>query len=167
MLKKILFNFALAFLTFIFSQIIIVIDWRLNLWPALIAYLLMIFGLEKSFLWSLSAGFLFGLFSIFPFGLHLIIMYFVVTILYLLTKNFLTNRSFMSFVVLSIVSSLCFQGLIFLSEKTLVSFKLLDKILTFNFYDLFIYLMANIIFIIIAFLITLKFTRRLSASVIE
>jgi len=167
MFKKILLNLILAFLIFIFAQIIIALDWRLNLWPTLVAYLVMVFDLEKSFLWSLTAGFLFGLFSILPFGIHLLIMYLVVTALYLLTKNFLTNRSFISFMALSLISSLIFQGLLLLSEKILISFNLLDKILTFTFYDFFIYLLANIIFMIIAFLITLKFTRRLSVSVIE
>lgn len=167
MLKKILLNIFLAFLVFIINQALLAFDWRLNFWPAIIAYLLMIFGLEKSFVWALTVGFLFDLFSVFPFGVHLIIMYLVTSLLYLLVKNFLTNRSFISFLAVSFLAAVSYQGLIFLSEKILTSFNLMTKILIFNFYDLLIFLSANLAFMIIVFFLTLKFTRRLSVSMIE
>jgi len=108
----------------------------LNLFDSSIAYLnlivlflvFLVFSLDLIPLlwWSLATGIVLELFSIFPYGLTATIVLLTAVGLQFLFKNFLTNRSIYTFVLLVVAGTAIYNLLLFLSSFLLFSLNVTD-----------------------------------------
>lgn len=150
---------------FLIQQILILrLDARLNFWPTLLIFSLLIFDLRKALIWALSIAWLLDLYSFLPFGSYLFYFFIIMLILYFLTKNFLTNRSLVSLLILDLLSCGLFLLLLFISEQIYLKFLLINKIALYGFKNALIFLGANLLLTLILFIITLKFTKILEVN---
>jgi hypothetical protein len=135
------------------------LDWRFNLYPAILVFVLFLFDLKPAFFWLLGLGFLADLFSFLPFGFNLSAFFCLILITYFLNKNLITNRSFFSLLMLAAIATVFFNFFLFLAFKffgradLVGAFALNMGIIGFQ-------LLTNLIFIFLAFFIASLFSRR-------
>lgn len=166
--KKNIFWLVSLILIFIIEQALILpLDARLNFWPTVLIFTLLIFDLKKALAWALGAGFLLDLYSFLPFGSYLAYFFLIMLLLYFLTKNFLTNRSLVSLLILNLIACASFLALLFITEKIYLKFLLIEKIALYGWQDMLIFFLANLILTLIGFIITLKFTKILEVGSIQ
>src|SRR4030043_1581982 len=96
-LKYILICLLILLVFIIHQSFLLPLNWRFNFWPAIFVFILFVFNYKTALLWGISLGFLLDHFSPLFFGTHLIILYLIISILYLLTQHLITNRSILSF----------------------------------------------------------------------
>jgi len=167
MLKKYFLSVLLIILIFILHQSLAAhLDWRFNLWPVILVFILFAFNENSALLWVLISGFLLDIYSILPFGIYLVILFLVILIIYLLAKNFVTNRSFMSFFVLTLIASIIHIIFLFLAQILFSWLGNLEKIIIFNLSTILFQILTNIILCIILYYITSKFTKKLKTDLI-
>ncbi len=167
MQKKYFFIILLIIFVFILHQSLIAnFDWRFNLWPVILVFVLFAFNENLALLWGIVSGFLLDLYSILPFGINLITFFLIIFIIYLLAKNFVTNRSFLSFFILCLIAVFLNIGFLFLAQKLFSWFGNLEQIIIFNWSTIFFQILTNIILCIILYFITAKFTKKLKTDLI-
>ena len=167
MLKKYLLTFFLIVSIFIFHQSVILnFDWRLNLWPIILVFILFTFSSELSLFWVTVVGFLLDLYSVLPFGIYLSLLFLCLFVIYILAKNFITNRSLISFLILSLLATILFNLELFVVQKFFLWFDVLDKELIISFKIILIQMVSNLILALILFFITFKFTNKLKTDLI-
>jgi len=124
------------FITFIFIlQLSFVSDlswWfsMLNIILISLIFILVYFGFKITAFWSLGFGFLLDVYSFNYYGLYILSLFLTLLLVNFILVNFITNRSLYSFLVLIIVSLLCFQIILhslayffsFFNEKYLAVF---------------------------------------------
>ncbi|PIT89794.1 hypothetical protein COU23_01985 [Candidatus Kuenenbacteria bacterium CG10_big_fil_rev_8_21_14_0_10_36_11] len=142
------------------------LDARLIFWPAIISFIIIVFGHRLGLIWGLIIGFLLDIFSPLIFGSHLMIFFLITIVIYLLAKNFLTDRSVMSFIILSLTAALIYVFLLYLIQMILIKLAGQNQIFNFNLKSLFIFLGANLVLILILFLFTLKFSKKLETNIL-
>lgn len=79
--------------------------------PLLIIIILvsLLYSLRLGLIWALAGGFLIDLYSIQNFGTHVITFVLMIILVHLLFKKFITNRSFYSFLFLTIISTIFYH----------------------------------------------------------
>ena len=142
------------------------LDAGLIFWPAIISFIIIVFGHRLGLIWGLIIGFLLDIFSPLIFGSHLMIFFLITIVIYLLAKNFLTDRSVMSFIILSLTAALIYVFLLYLIQMILIKLAGQNQILNFNLKSLFIFLGANLVLTLILFLFTLKFSKKLETNIL-
>ena len=124
MFKKYIAIFLIICIIFIIHQSIILrLDARFNFWPAMIIFLIIIFGLRLGLIYSLAWGFLIDLYSPLPFGTFLIIFFLIAVICYFLAKNFFTDRSLLSFLILGLLATTLNYFLLFYTKDIYLGFR--------------------------------------------
>lgn len=165
--KNILWFLSIIFIFIIEQALILSIDTRLNFWPTFLVFALLIFNLKPAVVWALACAFLLDLYSFLPFGSYLFYFFIILLILYFLTKNFLTNRSLTSLLILDSVACGSYLILLYVSEKIYLKLLIIDKIVIYGFKNVIFFLLANYILTIILFIITLKFTKILEVNILH
>jgi len=161
MSKKIIFTILPIILIFILHQsLILKLNWRLNFWPVILVFILFIFDYKLSLIWALTVGFLLDLYSSLPFGFNLVILFLLTLTAYLLIRGFVTNRSFLSLLILAIFATLFYNIFIFLSQELLIWLIDFNKILTFDLSTIFVQIVSNAVLTFLLFISTLKLTKR-------
>ena len=154
-------------LVFILHQsFILKIDWRFNFWPVLLTFILFLFGSKIALFWGVGLGFLLDSTSILPFGTHLFLLFLIILILHFLTQSLLTIRSVLSVFILTLISTLFYNGFIYLVYKILIRFGNLTEVLTINLNTILVQLLSNLLLIFILFISTLYLTRRLHTNLV-
>ena len=143
------------------------LDWHFNFWPAILIFILFIFKERVALIWCISIGYLLDHFSYIPFGVNLIILFLMISGVYFLMKNVLTNRSIFSLFILTLIGTLIYDGLYLLTTGWLIRAGDLETILRLNFLGIIWQVLANTILTFIMFLIVLKFTKRLQSDLIS
>ncbi len=167
MLKKYLLSALLVITVFVLHQSLAAhLDWRFSLWPVILVFILFTFNENSALLWALISGFLLDLYSILPFGIYLIVLFLVILIIYLLAKNFVTNRSFTSFFILTLIATGLHNLFLFLSQILFSWLGNLEKIIIFNLSTILFQILTNIILCIVLYFITSKFTKKLKTDLI-
>lgn len=167
MLKKYFFITLLIILIFILHQSLAAhLDWRFNLWPVILVFILFTFNENLALLWTVIIGFLLDLYSVLPFGIYLITLFLVILIIYLLAKNFVTNRSFLSFFILTLTASVLHIIFLYFAQSLFTWLSNLEKIMIFNLSIIFFQILTNVILCIILYFITSKFTKKLKTDLI-
>lgn len=165
MFKKYLLIALLIIFIFILQQSIILnLDPRFNLWPVIFVFTLFTFNEKLALIWTLSSSFLLDLYSPLPFGIYLVIYFIIIFIIYLLAKNFITNRSFLSLIILTLIASLIFNLLMFLCQEIFIWLSNLDRLLIINFQTILIQILSNTIIAVLLYIFTLKFSKKLKAN---
>jgi rod shape-determining protein MreD len=165
MFKKYSFTFLLILLIFFFHQsAILAINWRLNFLPAILVFVLFAFNKNLALFWSISLGFLLDVYSALPFGSHLISLYLILLAVFFLAKNFITNRSYLSLTILTILATLLNNLFLYLIQKIILLSSVPNKLIIINWQIVFIQIISNLILISIIFYITYKFTTRLKTD---
>lgn len=80
-----------------------------NLILVILIFILNLYGLRTALWWSAGAGLLLDIFSFSFFGIFLISLSASVVFVYFLLKNFFTNRSLYSFLVLTVVFTIFYE----------------------------------------------------------
>jgi len=167
MIKKYFFTFLLIIVVFIIQQSLIIrLDARLIFWPTILSFITVIFNPRWSLIWGLSAGFLLDIFSLLPFGSHLIIFFLIIAVVHLLSKNFLTDRSILSFIILSLVAIVIYNCLLYAEQTILIKLISQYQIFKFNLKSLLIQSIVNLILTLILFFTTLKFSKKLETNIL-
>ncbi len=107
---------------------------RINFVIIILIFILVLFNLKLTLLWSLGLGLLFGFFSFLPFGSELFCLLMSVVFSNFLFKNFFTNRSLYSFLLLTFFMSVFYNILMII------------LLLIYNFFDNYILLKIDIYF---------------------
>ncbi len=166
MFRKNLLLILLIILVFVLHQsLFLKLNARFNFWPAIMAFIIFVFGYKTVLNWGVVAGFLLDLFSALPFGINLISLFIIILILYLLIKNLITNRSLFSLLILSLVATLVSGGLFYFASIIFKSGEGI-KLDFINLNTFFVQLVSNLIFTLLAFFVTLYFTKKLNTNLI-
>ncbi len=167
MFKHNLLKFIFFVLIFIIHQsFALTLDWRFNLWPAILTFTLFAFGEKNSLFMAILIGFLMDNMSILPFGSYLITFFLITVVSFLLAKNFITNRSFISLFILTFISIIIFNFLLWFLQIIYLWFNLLEKTLIININTIIFQLITNTVLIMILYLTFNKFTNKLKTNLI-
>jgi len=139
---------------------------RINFVIIILIFILVLFNLKLALLWSLGLGILFGFFSFLPFGSHLFCLLISVVFSNFLFKNFFTNRSLYSFLLLTFFISIFYNVLmiILLLIYNFFGNYMLLKINMYFFENKFYELILNFIVVIILFYIINFFSKKLKPA---
>jgi len=167
MYKKYLISFLLIIATFIIHQSLVLnLNWQFNFWPAILIFILFIFKEKTALVWGISIGYLLDHFSYIPFGVNLVILFLMISVVYFLIKNILTNRSVLSLLILTLVGTLIYDGLYLVVSGWLIKEVELESIIRLNLSGILLQIFANLILVFVLFLIVIKFTKRLQSDLI-
>ena len=168
MYKKYLLLVLLILVVFILHQSLIVnLNWHFNFWPAFLIFIIFIFKEKKALFWGIGIGFLLDIFSYIPFGINLVIFFLIISITHFLMKNLLTNRSILSLLILTLIATGIYDILYLIISKFAIQAGGLEKIIQLNFSTILFQIFANLILVLVLFLITLKFTKRIHSDLIS
>ena len=168
MYKKYITTFLLIILVFILHQSFVLnLGWQFNFWPAILTFILFIFKEKTALIWGIGIGYLLDHFSYIPFGINLIILFIMISVVFFLMKNLLTNRSVLSLSILTLVATLIYDGLYLIISGWLVRASDLESIVRLNFSGILLQIFTNLILVFIMFLIVHRFTKRLQSDLIS
>ena len=129
-------------------------SYSLNLPLVILIFILALSGLRKAFWWSFGIGFFLDIFSFLPFGTYTIIFFLTIVISHFLLSNFFTSHSLYSFLVLTIITTACYEIFSFLLRGLSIIFgdPGVNMIVNVEFLQLkFIQLCCNLFAVIIIF----------------
>ncbi len=168
MYKKYLIMILLILLVFILHQSLLInLNWQFNFWPVILTFILFIFKEKVALIWVVGVGYLLDNFAYIPFGINLVILFCMIGVVYFLMKRLLTNRSILSFLILTLIATLIYDGLFLLLSSFAINLADLQSIIRLSWSTILWQILANLILGVILFLITFKFTKRLQTDLIS
>lgn len=165
MYKKYLLTILAIILVFIFLESFMgTLNWRFSFWPAILAFILFIFGKKIALIWAIGLGFLQDEFSTLPFGIHLLTFFCLTLILYFLIQKILSNRTFLSLLTLSVIATLLSAFLLYLFCIIGSAIFGNEKLFSFSLQNILVQLLGNIILTIIIFIIIFFLSKKINAD---
>ncbi len=138
---------------------------RLNIVLILLTFFILLLGFKGTLVWAVGAGYLLDYFSSLPFGLITISLLISLVIIYLLFRNVLTNRSFISFILLISVFTLTFNLCLLLGGLFISTLGLIDWNWQFSqLVIIFLQVIFNVVLASLVFLVYTLVTNRLKRS---
>jgi cell shape-determining protein MreD len=161
MFKKYFYISLLIIFLFIIQQgFLLTLSPKINLLPVVLVFVIFFCKLEIMLFYALLIGFLSDLYS--PYFAIYLFLYFIITgFIYFLKKNFLTNRSLISFLILNLLAVILLN--LFLWIIKLIGLNLIQI----NFSVFFFQVLSNLILSFIIFLFISRFTNLLTSRLFE